>query len=220
MLLGPETHNQNPISDSDSTISNWLCRIAPMTSDRMALNWYCSEELPSYYSLPYFALLLIRLEDNQRMIGPFLTCELIRTIIGTAIPKITDEFHGLSDVFWCAAAHFMTFTAALIFAGKICRYFDLKPRCLISMLIFDMGSLICTVAPNSKGLVIERAIAGLSAGGRGVGCIVSFNVPPAKRPMMMGYMRTTDAIAAVLDPLLGGAFTVSWPRCFLHQPLH
>ena len=28
----------------------------------------------------------------------------VQTIIGTAIPKITDEFHGLNDVSWYAAA--------------------------------------------------------------------------------------------------------------------
>ncbi|KAF2790137.1 MFS general substrate transporter [Melanomma pulvis-pyrius CBS 109.77] len=143
---------------------------------------------------------------------------LDQTIVGTAIPKITDDFHGLNDVSWYAAAYFMTFGASQTSAGKIYKYYNLKWSFLISMLVFEIGSLICGVAPNSKTLVVGRAIAGLGAAGLSVGgtSIVSFTVPPAKRPMMMGIIGMTYAIAAVLGPLLGGAFTdrVNWRWCF------
>ncbi|KAM4062684.1 major facilitator superfamily protein [Hirsutella rhossiliensis] len=40
--------------------------------------------------------------------GIFLIA-LDQTIVGTAIPKITSEFHGINDVSWYGAAYFMTF---------------------------------------------------------------------------------------------------------------
>ncbi|ORX94423.1 putative efflux pump antibiotic resistance protein [Clohesyomyces aquaticus] len=143
---------------------------------------------------------------------------LDQTIVGTAIPKITDEFDGLSDVSWYAAAYFLTFGASMASAGKIYKYYNLKWSFIISMIIFEIGSLICGVAPTSTALIIGRAIAGVGGAGLGVGgtSIVSFTVPPAKRPMMMGIIGMTYCLSAVLGPLLGGAFTdnVSWRWCF------
>ncbi|KIY02188.1 uncharacterized protein Z520_02326 [Fonsecaea multimorphosa CBS 102226] len=143
---------------------------------------------------------------------------LDQTIVGTAIPKITDEFHSLNDVSWYAAAYFMTFGAAQTSAGKVYKYNNLKWSFLISMFIFEVGSLVCGVAPNSNALIVGRAIAGLGGAGLSVGgtSIVSFTVEPAKRPMMMGVIGMTYAIAAVLGPLVGGAFSdhTTWRWCF------
>lgn len=112
----------------------------------------------------------------------------------------------------------MTFGAAQTAAGKIYKYSDPKWSFIVSMLIFETGSLICGVAPNSKTLVVGRAIAGLGGAGLSVGgtSIVSWSVPPAQRPMMMGIIGMTYCVSALLGPLIGGAFTdhVSWRWCF------
>ena len=64
------------------------------------------------------------------------------TIVATAIPKITDEFHGLADVSWYSAAFFMTIGGFQSAWGKIYKYFPLKISFLIS--IFSSSS-----APSS-----------------------------------------------------------------------
>lgn len=52
--------------------------------------------------------------DNVRQIHPFLTHHRAnkvyrQTILGTAIPRITDEFQDLNKVSWYGSAYFMTF---------------------------------------------------------------------------------------------------------------
>ena len=85
------------------------------------------------------------------------------TIVATAIPRITDEFHSLDQVGWYASAFFLTVGAFQSTWGKAYKYFPLKPTFLISIGIFELGSLICGVAQDSTTLIVGRAIAGKSS---------------------------------------------------------
>lgn len=140
------------------------------------------------------------------------------TIVATAIPKITSEFHGLDDVAWYSAAFFMTIGGFQSTWGKVYKYFPLKTSFLISIFIFELGSLVCGVAPNSTTLIVGRAIAGLGAAGIGSGTytIIAFSAGPKRRPMFTGIIGTSYGIAAVVGPLVGGTFAdrVSWRWCF------
>lgn len=48
------------------------------------------------------------------------------TIIATAIPSITDEFHSLQDVGWYGSAFFLTLAGFQSTWGKAYKYFHLK----------------------------------------------------------------------------------------------
>ncbi|OAF62476.2 hypothetical protein VC83_00677 [Pseudogymnoascus destructans] len=139
-------------------------------------------------------------------------------IIATAIPKITDEFRSLSDVGWYASAFMLAGSAPILLFGKIYTFYSPKWLLLSAMGLFEIGNLICGVAPNSNTLIVGRAVAGLGAAGIFTGCVVGVQhvLPLQKRPMAMGLFGTVFAISSIIGPLLGGALTdgVSWRWCF------
>lgn len=84
--------------------------------------------------------------------------------------------------------------------------------------IFEIGSLICGVAPSSTVLIVGRAIAGIGVAGifSGALIIISMTVPLSKRPLVFGIYGVVWGISSIIGPLLGGAFAdgPSWRWCF------
>ncbi|KAL6247574.1 hypothetical protein RBB50_005920 [Rhinocladiella similis] len=147
-----------------------------------------------------------------------------RTIIATAIPIITNHFNSLGDVGWYASAYFLTMAPLMLIMGRIYTFYNPKWVYMACIGIFEIGSLICGVAPNSTALIIGRAIAGMGSAGIMSGgiVIVVYLVPLQKRPAYTGMFGSVFAIASVAGPLLGGVFTdkVSWRWCFyINLPL-
>ena len=90
--------------------------------------------------------------------------------------------------------------------------------------LFEVGRLICALAPSSPVLIVGRAIAGLGAS-RIIagGLVILANVFRLhKRGVCTGTPNWTLAIASIVGPILGGALTqhVKWRWCsYINLPI-
>lgn len=87
------------------------------------------------------------------------------TIIATAIPRITDQFHALQDVGWYGSSYLLTKCAFQLPFGKVFRFFSLKWTFLAALLIFEVGSVLCAAAQSSAMLIVGVSLDWLSLAG-------------------------------------------------------
>ncbi|KAJ5349579.1 hypothetical protein N7541_007306 [Penicillium brevicompactum] len=143
---------------------------------------------------------------------------LDNTILSTAVPKITEQFHSLGDISWYASAYLLTTCAVTLPFGKIYTYYSTKWTYLIALALFELGSVICAVTPSSNGLIFGRAIAGVGSGGLSPGAllVLANSVPLHRRALYFGIIGSTSGIATITGPLIGGLLTdhASWRWCF------
>ena len=78
-------------------------------------------------------------------LGTFLVA-IDTTIISVAIPKISTDFHALSDVGWYGSAYLISITALQPAGGTIYKFFNVKFVYLLSIIIFEG---ICLILPSS-----------------------------------------------------------------------
>lgn len=164
----------------------------------------------SQYQLKAFRFWLI-------MFSNFLCLFLValdRTIVTTAIPRITDDFNSLGDIGWYGSAYMLTSATSQLLFGRLYKLYGMKWVFLSTVVIFEIGSAICGAAPNSDAFIAGRAIAGFASAGVFSGCmlIIILLVPLHKRPIFQGMFGAVFAIASVMGPLVGGGFTsgVTW----------
>ncbi|KAK4937643.1 hypothetical protein LTR10_021789 [Elasticomyces elasticus] len=140
------------------------------------------------------------------------------SVVSTATPRITSDFHALEDVGWYGAAYLLGTCTLQPLTGKIYWEFDMKWTFLSFFAIFELGSVICGAATSSDMLIIGRAIAGMGGSGilNGGYSLIHASAPLPKQPFYLGIIMGVAQLGILCGPLVGGAFTeyVSWRWCF------
>ncbi|RMZ87331.1 hypothetical protein DV736_g5441, partial [Chaetothyriales sp. CBS 134916] len=170
-----------------------------------------NDEQPRLTGLPLYALLI-------SMLLLIFIVILDISIVSTAIPRITDEFHTIADIGWYGSAYLISQCSVQPLSGRIFSFFPFKASFLIFFGVFELGSLICGVAQSSKMLVVGRAICGIGSAGltNAILTIIGVASPPGKKAMYMGILMSISSCGQIIGPLIGGALTehVSWRWCF------
>ncbi|RII21219.1 efflux pump protein [Alternaria sp. MG1] len=137
--------------------------------------------------------------------------------MGTAIPRITSEFHSLADVGWYIGAFTLASATLQPLSGKL--YANLSTKVSTSffressmplitsqvvfltfVLLFELGSLLCAVASSSAFLIVGRVVAGLGASGivNGAMTMLAAAVPAEKSPGFYMNLPIGGAAAALI----------------------
>ncbi|MEU0541585.1 MDR family MFS transporter [Nocardia sp. NPDC005978] len=131
---------------------------------------------------------------------------LDQTIVSTSIRTIADDLQGYSMQAWVTTAYLITATLSTPLYGKLSDMYGRKPFYLAAIIIFVLGSLLCTFSQSMYELAAFRAFQGLGAGGLMslALTILGDMVGPRERARYQGYFLAVFGTSSVAGPVLGG----------------
>ncbi|KAJ3124469.1 hypothetical protein HK100_011231 [Physocladia obscura] len=151
------------------------------------------------------------------MLG-ILMAALDQTIVSTALKAIVADLGHQELVPWIGSAYLLTAAPFGTMYGKFADLFGRKWVFVFALVVFELGSFLCGIAPNMSVLIFGRAVAGVGGGGifSLVLIIISDIVSIQDRGRFQGMIGACFGLASVIGPLVGGAFSdkVSWRWCF------
>ncbi|MBP1996069.1 MDR family MFS transporter [Paenibacillus eucommiae] len=152
-------------------------------------------------------------------IGMFVVM-LDGTIMNVAIPKLVNEFDtSLQHIQWVITCYTLALSAVIPLAGWFSDRFSAKRMFLFSIVMFVIGSVLCSLAQTADQLIVFRIIQGLGGGMVApIGIAMTFTLaPPEKRGAIMGVMGAPMLLAPILGPVLSGWLIdyVNWQWIFL-----
>jgi DHA2 family multidrug resistance protein len=152
------------------------------------------------------------------MVGTFMAV-LDATIVNVGLPKMMAAFGTSVDkIEWVLTAYLLVFAVVLPSSGWIADHFGYKRSYFLGLLLFTLGSLLCSLSPNENVLIAMRVIQGAGAGFiMPVGmAIVTREFPPEQRGMALGFWGVAAAASISLGPMVGGYLidSFSWHAMF------
>jgi MFS family permease len=139
--------------------------------------------------------------------------------VGTVMPAVAVELHGLEFYGWAFSAFFLGDLVGIVVAGGLIDRTGLARPFVAGLVLFAIGLIVCGVAPTMGVLVAGRFLQGLGAGAIPPTAYVAIgrSLPERLRPQMFATLSTAWVLPGVIGPALAGGITqmLGWRAVFL-----
>jgi MFS family permease len=133
------------------------------------------------------------------------------TIVADVQGPIIERFGHVEQLAWVGAGFPLGSVCAVLPLGNLYNTFNIKWVFFITVVLFEVGSVICGAAPTMSALIVGRVIAGVGGTGIYLGSLNYFlaMVTSEKRSFYMALIGSCWGVGAILGPVIGGAFATS-----------
>ncbi|GHD98644.1 MFS transporter [Streptomyces alanosinicus] len=149
-----------------------------------------------------------------------LIVSLDNTVLNVALPSMQRELHATtSGLQWTIDAYTLVLASLLMLAGSTADRIGRKRVFMAGLVVFSVGSLLCSIAPNLTLLIVFRmvqAIGGSMLNPVAMSIITNTFTDARERARAIGVWGAVVGISMAAGPLVGGLLvqSVSWRSIF------
>ncbi|KOU60221.1 MFS transporter [Streptomyces sp. MMG1533] len=166
------------------------------------------------------------LSHRRRMLVLAICCmsllivSLDNTVLNVALPSMQKELHAsTSGLQWTIDAYTLVLASLLMLAGSTADRIGRKRVFMAGLIVFTLGSALCSMAPNLEMLVVFRmvqAVGGSMLNPVAMSIITNTFTDPRERARAIGAWGAVVGISMAAGPLVGGLLveSVGWRSIF------
>ncbi|MFE1023359.1 MFS transporter [Streptomyces sp. NPDC058818] len=149
-----------------------------------------------------------------------LIVSIDNTILNVALPAMQRDFDAsTSGLQWAIDAYTLVLAALLMLAGSTADRIGRKRVFMTGLVVFTLGSLLCSLAPDLSSLVAFRmmqAVGGSMLNPVAMSIITNTFTDPRERARAIGVWGAVVGISMAAGPLVGGLLveSVGWRSIF------